>query len=150
MNAREKMGATKILSNPFHLRELVDNVDHILSVGPWHPLASLRYGADLLSNQGRCKTRDGRCGAHYRQLARDGGARSSAEEHFGDIEGVVGSIPTAPTISPCIPVPGGIGLFILRNCTVLAAPTIIQRLSALNERRSLELCQWHPVPGRLK
>jgi hypothetical protein len=47
-------------------------------------------------------------------------------------------------------VPGGIGLFILRNCMVLAVPTIIQRLSALNERRSLELCQWHPVPRRLK
>lgn len=29
-----------------------------------------------------------------------GGARSSAGEHFGDIEGVVGSIPTAPTIFP--------------------------------------------------
>ena len=29
---------------------------------------------------------------------RNGGARSSAEEHLGDIEGVVGSNPTAPTI----------------------------------------------------
>ena len=30
--------------------------------------------------------------------ARREGARSSAEEHYGDIVGVVGSIPTAPTI----------------------------------------------------
>lgn len=34
MNAREDMGETKVLSKPFHLRELVDNVDRILSVGP--------------------------------------------------------------------------------------------------------------------
>ncbi len=33
MNAREEMGETKVLSKPFHLRELVDNVDKILSVG---------------------------------------------------------------------------------------------------------------------
>jgi two-component system cell cycle response regulator CpdR len=30
MNAREEMGDTKVLSKPFHLRELVDNVDGIL------------------------------------------------------------------------------------------------------------------------
>ena len=34
MNAREEMGSTRVLSKPFHLRELVDNVDRILSVGP--------------------------------------------------------------------------------------------------------------------
>ena len=34
MNAREEMGATRVLSKPFHLRELVDNVDRILAVGP--------------------------------------------------------------------------------------------------------------------
>ena len=30
MNAREEMGDTKVLSKPFHLRELVDHVDAIL------------------------------------------------------------------------------------------------------------------------
>lgn len=34
MNARVEMGETKVLSKPFHLRELVDNVDRILSIGP--------------------------------------------------------------------------------------------------------------------
>ena len=30
MNAREEMGDTKVLSKPFHLRDLVDQVDAIL------------------------------------------------------------------------------------------------------------------------
>jgi two-component system cell cycle response regulator CpdR len=31
MSAREEMGDNKVLSKPFHLRELVDNVDRILA-----------------------------------------------------------------------------------------------------------------------
>lgn len=31
MSAREEMGDSKVLSKPFHLRDLVDNVDRILA-----------------------------------------------------------------------------------------------------------------------
>jgi two-component system cell cycle response regulator CpdR len=31
MSAREEMGDTKVLSKPFHLRDLVDHVDETLS-----------------------------------------------------------------------------------------------------------------------